>query len=90
MIAIMVWVGAAFRESVRRNAGTPFEMASTPVKATAPEENPFRIRNRPSVPPASRAASAASGSNGIWSMPPNQPRYDLARPREIMRLRITM
>ena len=30
---------AAFRDSGARNAGTPFEIASTPESATAPDEN---------------------------------------------------
>ena len=32
-------VVAAFFDSGLRKAGTPLEMASTPVRATAPEEN---------------------------------------------------
>ena len=36
---IQTRVVAAFRASGLRNAGTPLEMASTPVRATAPEEN---------------------------------------------------
>ena len=48
-------VVAAFLDSGRRNAGTPFEIASTPVSATAPELKPLRIRKRPSVPPADAA-----------------------------------
>ena len=42
-------VVAAFFDSGRRNAGTPFEIASTPVSATAPDEKPLRIRKSPSV-----------------------------------------
>src|SRR5262245_61445648 len=37
---------AAFFDSGRRNAGTPFEIASTPVSATAPDEKPLRMRKR--------------------------------------------
>ena len=48
----------------RRNAGTPFEIASTPVSATAPDEKPFSSRKMPSVPPISRLPSNASGSYG--------------------------
>src|SRR6476660_4752318 len=37
-------VAAAFFDSGRRNDGTPLEIASTPVSATAPEENPLASR----------------------------------------------
>src|SRR5258708_36375867 len=40
IVAIHVRVVAAFFDSGRRKAGTPFEIASTPVSATAPDENP--------------------------------------------------
>ena len=50
MIAIHVSVVAAFFDSGLRNAGTPLEIASTPVSATAPDENP-----RSSMKSASRA-----------------------------------
>ena len=43
-------VEAAFLDCGRRNAGTPFEMASTPVRAVEPDENACRITNRPSGP----------------------------------------
>ena len=42
---------AAFFDSGRRNAGTPLEIASTPVSATAPDEKPFSRMKMPSVPP---------------------------------------
>ena len=64
MIAIHIKVVAAFFADGLRNAGTPSAMASTPVSATAPDEKPFRMRNRPSAPPASAVPSKASGSNG--------------------------
>ena len=48
-------VAAAFFDSGRRNAGTPFEIASTPVSATAPDEKPFSSRKMPSDPPPSQA-----------------------------------
>ncbi len=53
MIPIHTSVMAAFRDSLRSNAGTPFEMASTPVSATAPDEKPRINRNNPSVPTVS-------------------------------------
>jgi hypothetical protein len=40
-------VSAAFFSCGRRNAGTPLEMASTPVRAVAPDEKARRITNRP-------------------------------------------
>ena len=48
-MAIQVSVMAAFFDSLRRNAGTPLEIASTPVSATAPDENPRNRMNRLSV-----------------------------------------
>ena len=38
-------VVAAFLDSGRRKAGTPLLMASTPVRATAPEENALMRAN---------------------------------------------
>ena len=55
-------VFAAFLDSGRRNAGTPFEIASTPVRATAPDENPFRTRKRLSVPPVRAPWKSAGGT----------------------------
>ena len=43
MIASVV---AAFFDWGRRNAGTPSEIASTPVRAVAPDENARRSRKR--------------------------------------------
>ncbi len=42
MTAIKINVVAAFFDSGFLNAGTPLEMASTPVSATAPEEKAFK------------------------------------------------
>ena len=80
MSPIHISVVAAFLDSGRRNAGTPLEIASTPVSATAPELKPLRIRKRPSVPPNSRvppASSNAFGSNGTW---PRCPKKALVEP----------
>ena len=60
----------AFFDSGLRNAGTPSEIASTPVSATAPDEKPLRIRNSPRSPPAWRTPSKCFGLNGTWSMWP--------------------
>ena len=51
MTPIQTRVAAAFFDSGRRNAGTPLEIASTPVSATAPDEKPFNRMKMPSVPP---------------------------------------
>ena len=61
-------VFAAFFDSGRRKAGTPFEIASTPVSATAPEEKPLRIRKMPRVPPNRSVPSNASRSKGTGAM----------------------
>ncbi len=56
-------VVAAFRGCGRRNACTPSAMASTPVRAVAPEENARRIRNSDSacVSSSGRCALSACG-----------------------------
>ena len=61
-------VVAAFFASGRRNEGTPFEIASTPVSATAPDENPFNSKN--SEPPDSFRPSNSFASNGTGAMWP--------------------
>ena len=80
-------VFAAFLDSGRRKAGTPFEIASTPVSATAPEENPLRMRKRPKVPPAPRAPSKCSSLNGTGSMSAKKTRK---RPNPTIRVSIRM
>jgi len=54
-------VAAAFLACGRRNAGTPSQIASTPVNAVAPCENAFKIAKI--VMPAT-AAGAATASEG--------------------------
>ena len=49
MTPMMARVWAAFRACGRRKAGTPLEMASTPVRAVDPDENACRITNSPTV-----------------------------------------
>jgi hypothetical protein len=51
-------VVAAFLDSGGRKAGTPLEMASTPVSAVQPEENARSRRNR--VRPAMGAGASAT------------------------------
>ena len=70
--AIHMSVIEAFLDSGRRNAGTPFEMASTPVSATAPDEKPFRMMKSVSVPPNSFVPSNCSLSNGTWQRCPKK------------------
>src|SRR6478672_4891125 len=78
IVAIHTSVVAAFFDSLRRNAGTPLEIASTPVSATAPDENPRSRMYRLSVPPAATTPGAASaGLYGIGLMPPNHPNHVL-------------
>ena len=62
MIPIQTSVAAAFFDSGRRKAGTPLEMASTPVSATAPDENPLRRMKIPNVPPKMFPPSSLKGS----------------------------
>ena len=54
-------VSAAFFACGRRNAGTPFEIASTPVSAVEPEENACRITNSE----IACTVVATSGAGGI-------------------------
>ncbi len=70
IVAIAVRVVAAFFDSGRLKAGTPFEIASTPDRATAPDEKPRRRMNRLSVPPVWEMFSTALGSNGTGLMWP--------------------
>ena len=65
--AIVTSVDAAFRLSGGRNAGTPFETASTPVIAVQPFENAVRIREhaqrgKPPVPSGRPPMAVARGS----------------------------
>ena len=49
MPPIHISVVAAFLLSGLRKAGTPFDTASTPDRATAPDENARKSMNQPSV-----------------------------------------
>ena len=55
----------------RRNAGTPFEMASTPVSAVAPDENALRTVKIPTA--ATPVARSASGWMSGGSTETGQP-----------------
>ena len=61
MTPIHTSVVAAFFDSGRRNAGTPLEIASTPVSATAPDEKPFSRMKMPSVPPTRLLPASLNG-----------------------------
>ena len=70
---ITISVEAALRDSGFLNAGTPFEIASMPVSATAPEENARRnaIAVMPvSNTPLSVSSLSASVLGGSASMLP--------------------
>ena len=56
-------VRAAFFDCGRLKALTPFAIASTPVRALAPEENAFRIRKMPRAP-APGASSCGETARG--------------------------
>jgi hypothetical protein len=53
-------VAAAFRDCGYLNAGTPFEIASTPVRAVVPAENALRIRKKVSTCSGPRCVPALS------------------------------
>src|SRR6266508_3959481 len=61
-------VAAAFRACGRRKAGTPFEMASTPVSAVDPDENAWRMTKR--LAPAAAPARMWSAGTTAWGQPP--------------------
>ena len=63
--AIIIIVAAAFWLSGGRNAGTPFETASTPVIAVQPFENAVRSAN--SRQQARRRSPAGPASSGARS-----------------------
>ena len=59
-LPIHISVVRAFSHSGGLKAGTPLEIASTPVTAAPPDANACRIRNRPIAP----VVSATSGGTG--------------------------
>ena len=72
MNAVHMSVIAALRDSGLRNACTPFEIASTPLNATAPDENARISRNNvtpPSIvsPPVKCASCAWFTGSGCRS-----------------------
>ncbi len=73
MPAIQPMVMAALRASRGLKAGTPFEIASIPVRAVQPEENARSTRNQV----RGTTVSMAGGGSGIRS--PRSQRYTPAR-----------
>src|SRR5437660_11459420 len=68
IVAIQNMVVAAFWDAGGRKAGTPFEIASIPVKAVQPEENARRSRNRVSP------STAGTDGSGCGSVAPKSAR----------------
>src|SRR3989442_15016866 len=66
--AIQIMVAGGFWDAGGRKAGTPFEIASMPVKAVQPEENARRSRNRVSP------STAGTDGNGCGSVAPKSAR----------------
>src|SRR5438876_8087659 len=63
--AMITSVRAAFLDWGRRNAVTPFEIASTPVSAADPDAKARRTRKTPTVPvPA--ASTCVFAACGVW------------------------
>ncbi len=81
MPAIQPMVMAALRASRGLKAGTPFEIASIPVRAVQPEENARSTRNQV----RGTADSTAGGGSGIRS--PLSQRYT---PAKISAAKVTM
>ena len=67
MIASVV---AALCACGRLNAGTPFEIASTPVSAVAPDENAFSSTKNPTAPAVVAASWIGSTSTPTAGHPP--------------------
>ena len=63
-------VDAALCACGRLNAGTPFEIASTPVSAVAPDENAFSNTKSPTAPAVEAASWIGSTSTSTAGHPP--------------------
>src|SRR5919198_5121999 len=77
--AMMASVSAALRDCGRRNAGTPFEIASTPVSAVEPEAKARRTMNRATGP-----ALLATSAIGVTGAAAGQPPTHRTRPTPTM------
>ena len=64
--AIIVSVAAAFFDSGGLKAGTPSEMASTPVMAVQPLAKAVSTANVVSVPASNVASGSTGGGTGGW------------------------
>ena len=83
-LPIHISVVRALRHSGGLKAGTPFEIASTPVTAAPPEAKACRIRNRPIAP----VVSATSGGMGSGCRSPISPlTIPMPRSRNIMTMK---
>ena len=74
IVPMIASVVAAFRACGRLNAGTPFEIASTPVRAVAPWEN--ALSSAKTVIPATAAGAAICSDAGTTAGHP--PRHRTA------------
>jgi hypothetical protein len=72
MIPMIASVDAAFLAWGRLNAGTPFEIASTPVSAVAPCEKALRIAKSPTAAAVVAAAGSSSELTPTGGQPPRQ------------------
>ena len=63
MVAIQRIVAAAFSASGSRKAGTPLEIASTPVSAVHPEAKARRTRNQVRAVVAGGGTEASGGTS---------------------------
>ena len=90
MTAIQPRVAAAFFDSGRWNAGTALEIASTPVSATAPDEN-ARMRAN-SVTPLMSLPPSVKWSSCSWltGRRCSSPEKDCHSPHRMSRPRIPM
>ena len=59
-------VERAFFHSGGLNAGTPLEIASTPVMAAPPEAKAWRMRNSPTDAVCTRRAGSLGGIGSRW------------------------
>ena len=70
MAPMIASVVAALCACGRLNAGTPLEIASTPVSAVAPDENALRSTNSPTAPAVVAASWIGSTSTPTAGQPP--------------------
>jgi hypothetical protein len=85
-------VVAAFRPFGLRNAGTPFAIDSTPVRAALPDANARRRRNASASPPSPDVygSSATSRSSAVSASGRPPPRSSRPKPHPTIRSMETM